>query len=479
MPLQNHQMDTHSNSPAWRGYAFTAVVLLCWVTWANSGPAQWLDNGMFLLRATANPLLTDDLTSAGHPFFNLMSVLAFRLFGVWGVAYLNTALTLGMTGLVYLLARLLGQSRGLALASVCASLCVHSVLWVATKIEVYMLHLLLMLGCACLYVWLPKLTGTMRAACLVSIGVLIGLGASTHQLTFVVLAPVALQLLWQERLHFGWVALGGLLGLWPCWPGFESQLSQGVSAVDAVRGFLTGHAPQTKHEGWEGQFLRLDRLLSKPHLVATVLLSLFGVGALGLITRPQGRVQWGLWLAAWFNFVFAVSYDVPDRFSFFLPGAVLFAVLGVQSVARSAWPWPRVAHLWPLMMGTLLVYHLVPLAANERLLSLARTPNPAPGLNPLTYYMVPLKRDRSAEHFAAEVDQSTTLGSVVYAGDLTLSALQSAQKMGMLTGRELRHCQDFTPDVPQRQAAYLVDLAGCEALRPHLAQPVGLGHLLR
>jgi hypothetical protein len=94
-----------------------------------------------------------------------------------------------------------------------AVLVVHSVLWIAVHIEVYMLHLVLVLAAWCVFLsGKPWARGPVGLSL---IGLLTGLAGATHQLTFVVLAPVFFSLLWLQRGH---------------------------SLIDACRAYLTGYS---------------------------------------------------------------------------------------------------------------------------------------------------------------------------------------------------------------------------------------------
>jgi len=57
-----------------------------------------------------------------------------------------------------------------------------------------------------------------------------------------------------------------------------------------------------------------------------------GPQVIGLVLLPRNPKLRLLWVAAMMNFVFAVSYNVTDRFTFFLPGAVLLSIIGVMQL---------------------------------------------------------------------------------------------------------------------------------------------------
>ena len=91
------------------------------------------------------------------------------------------------------------------------------------------------------------------------IGVLTGLGAATHQLTFIVLFPLYI-FLWQrsglKRMLL--VLPGFLLGAFSCYPSMLNDVQSGTSIVTVLRLFMTG-SDGASPEGYEWALLRFTR----------------------------------------------------------------------------------------------------------------------------------------------------------------------------------------------------------------------------
>jgi hypothetical protein len=320
-----------------------------------------------------------------------------------------------------------------------------------------MLHLALVLASWCLYAWIRH-----RRACtplaLAALGALVAMALCVHQLTLIVLAPLVLLVLIEQRWRVLWALPGGLLGLFAAAPGFLSMHAQGMNTLDIVRCFLTGKVSKGG-ASWESMILRVDHLGATPHLLASVLVSLVGCGAIGLLRRPTSRLAGAMWMAASLNLLFALTYEVPDRFTFFLPGAALAAVLGVQALVAlgarvRSWVLPA------LITVPVLLSYALPLLIGPWLMTLPRVKVSAPGLNQLTYYFSPLIPDRSAWAFTQAMAVQAPPGSTVYADHITLYALRSAEMAGQFTGRRLLPCDGFVPG-PVAEPVFLVQALSC------------------
>ncbi len=464
--------ESLSKLSPWR-FFWVSVALVVLMAMANSGVIQWSDNGLFLAQAAEDPWFATSLSEMSHPLFHLTAVTAYRLGGAVGLTWLNVLLLPVIGWLVHRISRQLGADPAVAAAAAAAALSVHCLLWVGTKVEVYILNLTLVLACWAAYFGAQ---GRASAGRLLVVGVLAGMALSVHQLTMIALAPLAVLLVWESTWLTVFAAAGFLLGLLACLPAFLDIHAHGTSVLDIVRCFLTGGGGEHRQtDNWEQMFLRIDHLRAKLHLVATVLVSLFGLGAVGALSRPANRRAWMLWLAAMMNLLFAVTYDVPDRFTFFLPGAVMFALLGAMAVGRRENGWFNRRWLMPLIILPVLVCHLVPLFAAEQLMKMPRVKSPAPYFNPLTYYFSPLVPDRSAKRFAREFEQVVPPGSVVYADFLSMAALLSAQKVGVFVGRSVRACPEFDTRHAPQPHIYIVQALECEKLMPYVTKTLPLG----
>jgi hypothetical protein len=456
-----------------------AFLLAAWVLHVSQNPIQWGDGGFFVVQASQGVPFPHDLGPLSHPLFHVLSVMLFQAFGPIGLTTFNSVLFFALVPLVFTLARQLGCTAWQASVAVLAALSTHAVLWVATRVEVYVLHLLLVLIAWCIYLaGRDRPRGNVQLALL---GALTGLAGATHQLTFVVLAPMFFSLLLAERTRMLSYALGFVLGMAPCYPGLWAQLQDGKSLVDALRGYLTGYDPAGVKADWTGALWRLDKLFAKPMPLALALLSLMGVGLWGLIFGFRERADRLIWMAAVVNVAFALTYNVPDRNTFLLPGAVLLAVLGTKVLSQRAaasatsrsglFGPPVVAAVAPV-----LVCHLLAAVNLAGLVTLPDRPAVPPFMNELSYVLAPLIPDDSAAHFVAAYMQVVPQGAMVYADWLPEMAMRSAQATGEFTGRTVHPCKGVKVAAPSSEPRYLAHSFGCEdlmALRPVIAR-IGL-----
>jgi hypothetical protein len=156
---------------------------------------------------------------------------------------------------------------------------------------------------------------------------------------------------------------------------------------------------------------------------------------------PKSRRLRLLWCAAMMNFIFAVTYNVTDRFTFFLPGAVLLSIIGVIHVQawlarHNAAP---VAYALPLS-GPAAILAVYAVYASG-VVALPTHKEALPFREDIHYFMVPYLRDRSAESFARSYEQSAPQGALIVADWTPNGALRSAQAGGLLKGRTIALCE--------------------------------------
>ncbi len=457
-----------------RWWACLSLLLLAWVFYACSGVIQWGDNGAFLIRASLGQYFSPELLAMSHPLYTTVSSLAHKVGGFYGVAHLNALLLVLAAGELYLLARQLGGTRSAAWLAVAAGVTVHSVLWVATKVEVYLLHLVLVLGCLAVFQQKDGWCSGIRRWVL--LGLLTGMGIATHQLTFIVLTPMVAVLLIQEIRGFHWYVLGVVLGLFSCLPGLIGDLNAGKSLLEIVRAFLTNGSSHGG-TGWESELFSLRGVSQHPRQVVLVLLSIVGLGLPGTLIKPAAGARTLIWACAWFNLLFAASYDVFDRYTFFLPGGVLFALLGALWLSERAWP-----AVWRWVVGVALV--LGPIAVTHGPVLLIETPllkHTALHASIVAQgggLLAPLLKDDSAEEFVRAYEKVVPPGSIVFADWPSHQALANAQRMGIFVGRDLARCEAFpTLASSLKQDAYVAQ--DCLGIDAKLREPAVMGWHIR
>lgn len=403
---------------------------------ASNGPIQWTDNGALLADAAQGRYFSESL--GAHPLYHTVSTLFQALFGSRALSLLNSMLLVPLAWLVVRLAASVGATPRQALLAAAATVLSHAVFWVSTKAEVYLLHTLLVLLAYWLHLGLSKRLSVSRT--LLSIGLVTGLAACVDPLTFVVLLPLYVQLLIQHRARVLLTLPGFLLGCVAAYPAVVHELRAGTGLLDIGRSYLTDHSVLADGNDWTANLLRFDVLWHEKNALCVLLLSLIGPSLLGLLP-PTTRSRWLLWSAAILNLVFAVSYNVFDRFTLFLPGIALLSILGVLQLRK----WlPRkplgnsVLNL-SVLSGPLAIM-LAYSAYAGGLVQLPTHKESLPFREDIRYVMVPYLPDRSAQRFVQAYEWGVPEGSVIVADPTPMGALRAGQAMGLLRGSTLVMC---------------------------------------
>ncbi|RMU97424.1 hypothetical protein ALP20_04645 [Pseudomonas coronafaciens pv. coronafaciens] len=482
-----HLKEEFYSMPADTSRASTIIpmVLLCLAIaasfLASSGPVQWMDNGMFLANAHEGPYFSQSLGPLEHPLYQLFNAVFLTLFGATPLSLLNSMILLPLAWVIYRLALNVGAGPRQAVLAAVATLLAHGVFWVSTKAEVYLLHtLLVLLTYALQFHDSSRLTPLKK---LFMVGVLTGMAASIHQLTFVVLLPLYVQILYQHKALALITLPGFLLGFAAAAFAVINDLNAGSGLLEIARRYLTGASSTLAGPEWEGSLLRFDQLLQEKTSVVLLLLSLIGPQLAGLVLFPKGSRLRLLWAAALLNLVFAISYNVTDRFTFFLPGIAMLSVLGMIQLRRLL---PRNAARGVLLNLSVLSAPAVILLAYalyaNGVIQLPAHTEKLPMRDDIHYFMVPYLRDRSAEQFVHAYEESVPEGALLIADWTPMGALRSAQTVGLLSGRELAMCGDAvdTREYLNGQGAYLTRLSHCETYaEDYRLEKQSVGYVLR
>ncbi|MCD5984058.1 DUF2723 domain-containing protein [Pseudomonas sp. CDFA 610] len=444
---------------------------------ASSGPIQWMDNGVFLADATTGEYFSQSLGPLDHPFYHVFSSLFYALFGSQVLSLMNSLLLLPLAWIIYRLAISVGATAHQALLAATATVLAHAVFWVSTKAEVYLLHtLFVLLGYAVQFSANPRLTPLRK---LFIIGVLTGLSASIHQLTFIVMLPLYIQLLYQHKARILMTVPGFMLGFATAAPAVFNDLNAGMSLIDIARRYLTGASTTIAGPEWESSLFRFDDLWHEKNSVVLLLLSLIGPQIAGLLLFPKDSRLRLLWSAAMLNLVFAISYNVTDRFTFFLPGIAMLGVIGMIQLPALL---PRNRAGTALLNASVLTSPLVIMLAwslyASGVVNLPTHKEKLPFREDIHYFMVPYLPDRSAEQFVNAYEQSVPEGALIIADWTPMGAIRSAQAVGLLRGRRLAMCGDNI-DIRAylgNPGVYLARLSYCAMIAEHYAledKPVG------
>ena len=435
-----------------------------WLALVVAGPIQWADSGYFIHEASQGPVFSPGLGALSHPTYHLLTRLVHEAFGSWGVAYINPALALALTWTLFRLGRTLGLNQDWAsIAAVCATLA-HCCFWVGSKVEVYSLHLLLVL--AAHWVCFDDTLRWSLARRLITLGLLTGLAVTTHQLTLVVLLPLYVWMLVRVRTRLWWIIPGVLIGLAPAYPALMHELGTGKALFAVIRHYLTGHSP-TASANWERAFLRIDLMWRDKSYVAIWVLSLLGLQAAGLWPLWQDARTRVLWFAAAMNALFAMSYAVSDRYTFFLPGAAMLALLGcvrLQAMFQGkshAWVWVgRVAAFTSPLLLTL-VWGSIQMGWLKPPTHAVSTPP----RDDVRYFMVPYMPDQSATVFVQQQLAHTPDGALILADYTPLGALNSAKAAGLLPTRSAALCDTLRGQELPGGDVFLVRETYCDHMR--------------
>ncbi|WP_024695267.1 hypothetical protein [Pseudomonas syringae] len=451
-----------------------ALLLLCAAIVASfiasSGPIQWMDNGMFLANATTGEYFSQSLGPLDHPFFHFFSTLFYTVFGSQVLSLMNSLLLLPLAWIIYQLATRVGATPRQALLAATATILAHAVFWVSTKAEVYLLHTLFVLaGYAVQFSASPRLTPLKK---LFVIGVLTGLSASIHQLTFIVMLPLYIQLLYQHKARMLMTVPGFILGFATAAVAVSNDLNAGMGLIDIVRRYLTGASTTLAGPEWEGSLFRFDDLWHEKNSVVLLLLSLIGPQVAGLLLFPADSRLRLLWSAALLNLVFAISYNVTDRFTFFLPGIAMLSIIGIIQLPALL---PRnragIALLNISVLTSPLVIMLAYSLYASGVVNLPTHKEKLPFRDDIHYFMVPYLPDRSAEQFVKAYEQLVPEGALIIADWTPMGAIRSGQAMGVLRGRKLAMCGDNVDIRPYigNPGVYLARLSYCGMIADHYA----------
>lgn len=432
------------------------MAFLALVAWASSGPVQWMDNGDLISQAAHDGYFSEHVDALSHPAFHLLSVTLFRLFGVQVLSLLNVFLLLLATILVFHIVRRLGESREIAwLAALGMSSC-HAVIWVATKFEVYFLCMDLVLLFVLRY--LSPASGLLPRGLV--LGFLAGLAVTSHQIALVLLLPFGLALLVTERLLWSLV-VGFVAGLFPLYPAIINDLQAGISLVQLLLNFLMVGGGRY-HIDYQSSFLDLQGIFAALPQTALLLISFASIAGFGLLPAGQRGSARLIYISGLLVAVFALSYDVDDKFTFLAPGAPFLAISGALFLGRLRWVRGREVLLGLCTFLPVLAMHLAILSFAPQLQKLGRAGG-VPERSDVLYYGAPLLGDDSGTRFVQRVAR---IGGSwpVYADWSSLGALQSAQVAGYLQGLRLFYCGDI-PVVDGPQALLLIRRhAQCEGL---------------
>jgi hypothetical protein len=421
--------------PLWVQYllALAATFVLYGAT-AQRGVA-WQDSAIFQWRiALFQPAADPDLGIAlSHPLLIVLGKGASMLpMGetTWRMNLLSAlAGAVAVANVMLLVRRLLGRVWPAVIAAGALAVA-HTMWWLATITESQTLYLALFT--AELHVLLSLVRAPSLGA-VVLLGLINGLAMTAHNLALLALPcyGVAVLVLCCKRrlpaaapLAMAAAWLVGSLGLWVIV--LTAARTDGVGA--AVHSMLFGAR-------WQQGVLRGSAavvstgLKSVAYNFPNLILPLAAVGVWNLWRRLGGMMAWSLAYLAGIYLLFAIRYDVPDQFMFFLPFYALTAVLAGLGLATVA-----ARRRWLLVLAAASVA-LTPVlyACAPRIVASAGLSIPGrrdlPYRDAARYWLVPWKHNEdSAQRFAAAALGNVPPGATIIADATAYWPLRFVQR---------------------------------------------------
>jgi hypothetical protein len=450
-----------------RAYLFVLLAaLLLYVISAAPGPL-WQDSGLAQLRVLRRDLHGALGLALAHPLYYVFGI-AFQVLplgeSAWKTNLVSAVFGAVTVANVFLLLRLLTPRVAGATVGTVALAVAHTFWQHCALAEVYTVSTSLLtaeLLCA------TMLVRTGRARWLVLLAATNGLGISNHMLAVLglpVWGTLIAWLLWRRR-----VACSALAWAAAAWCGgaalygtlIVGELAHGTPAGDVLRSALFGsqYADNVLNAHLSlGLLVRSGEYLGLNFPTPMFLLIVPGLAMLRrLPERPVGAAI-GALLAI--HLVWAVRYDVPDQYTFFIPAVVYIAIVLGLGAARLLERWPRMSPAVLVALAALpaLVYVPLPWAARKAGLELG-TQRKIPYRDEYRYFLRPWKTGESGPWRLATEARDIVLSGGAVIGDWT-----SAQPFHYLalTGRWDDTVQIW-PGVEGRQEHFWpteTDLAG-------------------
>lgn len=404
--------------------------------YANSGPVQWGDNGRIILEASSGMQVFEKINAVIHPLYQTVNYSIFSACGSHCVPYFNSALSIFVVALTFSIIRnITGQTASSLYGAAAVSLS-HSIFWASTKVEVYTLHLTLILALLSILIWMgkPSISNSQKKIGMVGLGLISGLALSTHQLTLLLALPFIPRLLQNYRILYIFIPCL-LVGLTPIYINLYWGMGNEDSIFGALRALIFG-APCLGCGGagqWDGKFFSFSTLLDNKPGIALLSSSFIGFALLGVLpVKRSNRVLFEMWCAAIINLIFALSYGVRDNFQFFICGTALFTIIGAIRFFTYSEKFKVFKKFIPVM--TLLpVLTLAPLSIGmtSGLIPHPINPTPVPMRSDAGYFLNPYIRDTSAMDFSNAFLSSLPYGAFVLDEYVTSTALRAASLHGI------------------------------------------------
>jgi hypothetical protein len=432
-----------------------AGALALYLATVAPGPL-WQDSGLAQVRVLRCDIRGDLGLALAHPLYYLIAI-AFQLLPLAESA-LKTNLVSAIFGAitvaeVYLLLRLLKCRRTAAIVGTLTLAVAHTFWQHCALAEVYTITTALLVAellCFTAY----RRTGDGRWLVLLLLAS--GLGISNHMIAVLnlpVWGVVFLMLIWRRSISPKLVLLG--IAAWLAGASIylgliAGEMAGGRPIVAVVRSALFGdyYASNVTNLRLSARMI-VNTILYMGLSFPTPTALLGCVGIVALCRRPTRPLRWVLLAIFAIHLAWAIRYDVPDQYTFFIPAIVIYAILIGVGADRALTRWPsrsvRIAAI-VLALMPIAVYAALPTIAKRVHLSLGT--RDVPFRDTYQYFLWPWKTGEDGpRRFAYAVQAGVPAGSTVI---LDTTTARPAQYL-MLTGRWTNDIVVWPglPDTPQ------------------------------
>ena len=420
----------------WRAYWITLAAALILFVLSMAPGALWQDSGMAQVRVLQRDIVGHLGLALSHPLYYVLA-LAFQVLPFAESAF-KTNLVSPLFGAVtvanvFLLLQLATGRRAAAVIGAISLAVAHTFWQHCALAEVYTVSTAL-LSAELLCIQQHATTG--RPRWLLLLFLLNGLGVSNHMLAALSLpcyGVLMLWLVWHHRLRP--TMLPGLALAWIIGAGLYlaliiGQLARGEALGATIHSALfgTGYAENVLNvipslRQLSNSILYLGMSLPTP----AVLLIIPGLVAVYRLGFQALRAM--LFALLVLHLAWAIRYDVPDQYTFFIPSLVLLAVVIGFGAARFLESRSGRWRVVLIVAAALPAVVYVPLpriarAAGLRL-GVSRT---VPYRDEYSYFLHPWKTGyRGAERFAREVCETLPDGAVLFADGTTVRPIHYLQ----------------------------------------------------
>jgi hypothetical protein len=418
---------------------------VCYAVYLAIKPVQWGDSGYFI-----GEFVSGELTFKGqiaHPGYKIIAGAVYKLCGINALFVLNAVSNAFSSCVIFKAAQRLGATTWSAWIGASAFFVSQPAFWLATNMEVYPLHNAVLLFGVYLVLRGQDLSASTRWRPFIGGSALIATSIVFHQLSALLLPPLALDTFQRLRRSPKTEGIGRP-------PRLFAILAVALVLAAAAAIVASGHLAWVAEyfgvpgvgQGWSAKYFQIGAISRDPKYF---FMAVYGLGfliiAIALPSRGDGRVRF-LKIAAALQLAFVLTYDIPDRFQFLLPAlsflSILFALLldKIGKTGRSVLA--SAAILFPIFIGALVYGAILP----EDLFPRHYRTNAY--RNDVSYFLSPYFKETSAALFIDDLNQIArahpdTVVTLLADEWTPKEALVSAHATGYARGIEMALTKDL------------------------------------